>query len=217
MRRSMLLAAVLAGVCLCGVAGASPLAVTAKVGTLGYGGDVTVNLGPWFNVRAGYNTMSYEDETTLDEAEVEGRLDWQTIPLLLDWHPARSGFRISAGAVLNDNEITLSATPTQRIELDGREYRIDRLDGSITFDQVAWYFGIGYGDATAEDGHWHFACDFGVMYHGEPEVEATATASNARVQSALNAALAAEIATYQDDIDSFAFYPVIAVGVSLNF
>lgn len=193
------------------------MGITAKVGTLGVGGDLTMPLGGGLNLRGGYNWFSYDDTVSLNEADVDGKLDMNTIPLLLDWHCFGGGFRLSGGMVMNNNEIKLSTSPGTVLELEGQNFRVNSLDGSVTFDDYAPYAGFGYGNAVGRDGRWHFACDFGVLFQGDPKVDATATASNPSAQRALNQALQYEIDSYQDDIKGYAYWPVISVGLSCRF
>lgn len=205
-------------VSICSTAGARPVGITAKAGTLGLGADLTVGLvASRLNARAGINGFTYAREFEMEDADVEAELDWMTIPILLDWHPAGGGFRISSGPVINNNEISLSADPNVPIELEDKEYDIAGLDGAIAFDDASFYFGIGYGNAAASEGRWHFACDFGVMYHGEPDATASATAQNAAVQTELNNALAEEVEQFEEDARAFQFYPVVSMGVSFAF
>ena len=195
----------------------SIIGVTAKVGTLGVGADLTLNMGPYFNLRGGYNGIVLNQTVNLDEAKVDSELNWQTIPILLDWYPAGGGFRISAGAVINNNKIILSATPGDTIKLEGTDYEVESLDGEISFNQLSWYAGIGSGNAVGKDGRVHFACDFGVMFHGAPQAEATATAGSAALQAMLNADLQDELVKFEEDAKPFAFYPVISFGISFGF
>jgi len=200
-----------------GAFGAGGVGITPKVGTLGLGADVTLGVAPRLNLRAGYNGLAYDRDFSVDEAEVTGRLDWRTIPVLLDWHIFEGGFRLSAGGVLNNNEVSISADPTEPLEVQGAEYWIDSLDGKITFNPVGWYFGMGYGNAVGKEQRWHFACDFGVMYHGAPDVKAGATAADPLVQELLNQDLRQEVADFRADIKPYVWYPVISVGVSFKF
>lgn len=188
-----------------------------KVGTLGLGGDVTLNLGEKANLRGGINLFNYDKTLDLDEATVDGSIDWQTIPILLDWHPAASGFRLSGGIVLNDNEISMTASPNDTLEFQGNDYTVDSLDGQVTFNEVSPYLGIGYGDAVGSKGRFRFTCDFGLMFHGKPDVQLQATAQNQAVQSQLNKDLQAEKEEFQEDIDGFSLYPVVSVGFSFAF
>jgi hypothetical protein len=196
---------------------AGTLGAGLRIGTLGGGGDLTVNLGSKLNFRAGAGFFSYDDTVELDEATVDGELNLQTIPLLLDWHPAASGFRVSGGVVLNENEVDMSATPGDELNLQDRDFVVQGLDGRLTFDDVAPYLGIGYGDAVGDGGRVRFSCDFGLMYHGEPAVSATAVAQDPAVQDELNQALQAEVEEFEEDISGFVIYPVVNVGLSFAF
>jgi len=193
------------------------MGITAKVGTLGVGGDVTLTFGGDLNLRGGYNWFSYDHTADLNEAELDGTVEMGTFPILLDWHCFGGGFRLSGGVVVNNNEVKLTSQPGTVLELDGQPFRVDSVDGRVTFDDYAPYAGFGYGNALSKDGRWNFACDFGVLFQGEPKAEATAKASDPRAQSALDRALQAEIVDYQEDIKNFAYWPVISIGLSYRF
>ena len=59
--------------------------------------------------------------------------------------------------------------------------------------------------------------DLGVLYHGRPELEATATASNPDLQDAINSNLQVEVDEAEQDMRSFVVYPVISIGVAFTF
>ncbi len=194
--------------------------VTFKAGTLGYGGEMTVAVVPGLNLRTGMNVFNYERDTRLDTADVNGTLDLQTVPILIDWHPWRSGFRLSGGPVINNNKVDLSAPATFAFELGGRRFDIRSLDGLVTFNELSYYWGIGYGNAArgAGGGHIRFAFDCGIMYHGQPDVDASAVAEVPEVfQDALDRALREEVDEYEDDLSSFQMWPVISFGFSVVF
>ncbi len=194
-----------------------PWGVTVRVGTLGVGGDLVVRLGSYFNLRGGITYAIYETELSLDEADVAARFRWLTIPILLDCHPGAGDFRVSAGLVVNRNRISLSATPTQPIELDGIAFDIVTLNGKITFRDLAPYVGIGTGNAVYGNSRVRFACDFGVLFHGPPDVTAEALATHSSYQQALNVALQNEVDELETKIKGLQYYPVLSLGLSLRF
>jgi hypothetical protein len=199
---------------------AEGVAVGAKIGTLGLGAEVTVGLFEEVNARIGFNTGSYErNGEKLDDAEVDAELKLQTVPVLLDWHPGAGGFRVSAGAVLNNNEVDLSVSEGVTVELQGVDFVLSELNGKVEFDSLSYYFGIGYGNAASDDGGLGFILDVGVMYHGEPEGSATAVSAipDPRVQQEVDRRLAAEVAKFNDDAKNFVVYPVISIGLSYGF
>jgi hypothetical protein len=203
-------------------------AVGVKVGTLGIGVEGTVGLDEKFNLRVGGNFASVDlsdmiDDDDLDEdsvvsaEDIQLELDLETLAAMLDWHVWGGGFRLTAGGMLNNNEMTVSADTDEKVEIGDSSYSVDALAGSVSFTQVAPYFGIGYGDAIDEDGHFTFAFDLGVMLQGNPEVEITATASDPTLQAALNADIASEIEEIEDDTEGLSLYPVISIGLAYRF
>ena len=118
---------------------AAAIGISPKIGTLGYGGDLTVNLGSILNLRLGYNTYNLDYDVDMDEADVDGTLELETIPILLDIHPGGGAFRISLGVIRNNNEISISADPTEPLEREGTPDAINRLNGTDTFDETSYY------------------------------------------------------------------------------
>jgi hypothetical protein len=195
-----------------------PLGLGVKVGTLGFGADMTMGLTSILNLRAGMNYGKFDVNVVLDEADVEGHLRWMTVPLLLDIHPAAGGFRLSLGGMVNRNKVSLSADPTEPIELEGTDYDITSLDGEIRFAEFSPYVGIGYGNAVGKDGRVHFSCDFGILYHGAPKVTARAVSTlPGEWQARLDEDLQKEVDDFEDDISGFRYYPLISLGFSVAF
>ena len=202
---------------LAGPVSAMGVGVSAKAGTLGLGADLTIGLCDYLGIRGTINGLTYNYNEAFDEANIDADLQLLTYGAILDWHVFGGGFRISIGALVNDNRIDLSADPNEPLELDGVSYDIASFTGTVAFDEIAPYVGFGYGNAAGDDGRWHFSCDFGVLYQGDPQVSAMAVAKNPVIQSALDAAVENERADIEDDISYGGWYPVIAVGVSFRF
>lgn len=196
---------------------AGGVGVTAKIGTLGAGLEATVGVNDYLGFRFGVNALSLNPSSSRDEGKITTDLEWLSYGALVDLHPFGSGFRISGGGLVNKNKFKLKADLTKSVELDGRQYYLDDLQGEVTFDELAPYVGIGYGNAVGADGRWHFSCDFGVMFQGSPKINATATSSDPALQPAVDEALNRELDDIRDDADAFQLYPVISVGVSCRF
>ena len=196
---------------------AGGVGLTVKVGTLGGGLEATVGAGDYLGFRFGVNMMSAGPSFSVDEGSIQTDMDWLSYGALVDLHVFGGGFRVSGGALINKNKFNMTADLTESVSLDGQEYSLSDLNGQVTFNELAPYVGIGYGNAVGADGRWHFACDFGVMFQGEPKVAASATASDPALQPYVDDALAKEVADIQDDASVFQFYPVISVGVSYGF
>jgi len=196
---------------------AAGIGVTPKIGTLGYGADVTVGLAPQLNARAGFNTFNYEITRNEDSTELTAKIDFQNIPLLLDWHPWAGAFRVSAGVVVNNNKVLLSAKPGDHVDFNDIGYYVESASGKISFKQLSPYLGIGTGNAADASSPVHFAVDFGVLFQGAPKIELSAVAADPALQSELDDSVVAEQKKLEDDTSAFTIYPVIALGVSFTF
>lgn len=196
---------------------AGGVGLTVKVGTLGGGLEATVGANDYLGFRFGVNMMSAGPSISRDEGTITTDLDWLSYGALVDLHVFGSGFRVTGGGLINKNKFKLKADLTDSVSLDGQDYYLSDLSGQVTFSELAPYFGIGYGNAVGADGNWHFACDFGIMFQGEPKVAASATASNPSIQPYVDDALSREVAKIQDDASAFKYYPVISIGVSYKF
>ncbi len=199
-------------------------AVGVKVGTLGLGAEATLPLGEKTNLRIGVNGASIDlsgfaetDDEIEGATDIELTLDLSTVAALLDWHCFDGGFRLTGGAMLNKNEAVMDASLDESVEIGDAAYLVSALDGTVSFGDIAPYVGIGYGNAVDEEGRFTFAFDLGVMFQGSAEVEITATAANAALQAALNADLAKEAQTIEDDVEGITLYPVISIGFAYSF
>lgn len=200
---------------------APALGATLKAGTPGIGGDLTLGLHPKFNTRLGFNVfgLSLASSETNDEGvteELQADLKWLTIPVFLDWHPWESGMRFSLGAMINKNRIDIS-NDTASVEINEVEYAVESVEGKISFNTLSPYLGIGYGNAADTNGHWHFACDVGVMFQGAPQVDFSGVATNPAQQADLDADLDEESSTWEEDFKVFTMYPIVSLGVSYTF
>ena len=205
--------------CAMGCADSRGLAVSGKVGTLGLGGDLTAGITSNVNARVGINAGSLGFQGSPQDVEYDVDLDFLSFPALLDWHIFDDSFRISAGVLINQNEIGLLALPTTSVIIGGTEYtpaEIGTLSGGVDFEPVAPYIGIGWGNALDPDKKWGFTCDFGVAYTGSPNVAVSASGSLAS-DPAFQADLAREVNDIEDKLSNYKFYPVISVGLFYRF
>ncbi|MCK4840955.1 MAG: hypothetical protein KAT04_03620 [Methylococcales bacterium] len=200
--------------------------LTAKVGTLGGGLDLTI---PTFveeiNLRAGIAGAYFDGSGTVSDIDYDASLRLLSGTLLGDYHPFNNGFRLSGGMVINGNEVTLEGQPSAgtSFTFNNTTYTaasIGSVDAEVDFNAVAPYLGIGYGNAIGTDGNFHFAFDLGVMYQGSPNVSLTATcgaALPAAQCASLQADVRAEETDLEAELDDFKFYPVVSFGVSYHF
>ena len=195
------------------------LAVGAKGGTLGGGLEGTVKVHDQFNTRIGVSGFNFDYDGTEDDVEYDFELKFFTVSAIVDWFPFSNNFRLSTGFMFNGNEITASAKGAADYTLGDVTYtsgQVGTLNGSIDFNELAPYLGIGYGNPFGSDGNWMLTLDLGVLFQGSPDVNLSADGLLANDSTFLSD-LQREEDNLEDDISAFKFYPVIALGVTYKF
>ncbi len=197
----------------------SRIAIGAKAGTLGGGLEGAVKIVDNFNTRVGFNLFEFDYDGTESDVEYDFELKLLTFSALADWFPFSNNFRLSAGFMINENEINSSAKSSTDYTIGDTTYtanQVGTLKGNIGFNDIAPYIGIGYGNPFGDNGDWCLTFDLGVIYQGSPEVDLTADGLLAS-DASFTADIKKEEDDLQDDISGFKFYPVIAIGVTYHF
>jgi len=220
-RTGIVLLAAAAFLATCGNARATfeELAISAKAGTLGLGGDLTTDLLPQVNLRAGVQWLDFGFDAQLGDVDYELSLDFLNPLILVDWFPFAGSFRISGGILFNGTDIQLEARSQESIEIDDVSYNaneIGTLRGDVEYRPVAPYIGIGWGNHLDRGGRWGLATDFGVAFTGSPDIDLRATGPIA-ADPTFQAHLAQEEKDIQDELDAFKFYPVLSISLFYHF
>lgn len=198
----------------------SPVAVGAKIGTLGGQVEITGNFSTYLKGRVAAGYLPWDYDVTVDDVDYDFNIKLASASLLLDLHPFAGGFRITAGAVFNSNDFSGSGqlSPLQWYNIGGYTFPgalVNRIDADVDFNTLAPYIGLGYSNAFTADGSWSFEFDAGVMYWGSPEV--TLGSPNSSLVPGLSQALKDEAQKLEDELENFKFYPVVSVGVAYSF
>jgi len=199
-----------------GAANAQSWGIAPHIGTLGVGVDVAVSLDSHVGARGGFNFYPFDIKVTASDVEYKVSVSSPMLTALLDFYVA-GGFRISGGLLFSSDDIGLSGTPTEPVEIGDGIYdpsEIGTATGIITRNTLSPYLGIGFGNAaTSKIG---FFFDLGVGYHGSPTIAIEVDgpiASDPIFQTELER----EVQELQDDIQGYRFYPVATVGFSVGF
>ena len=193
---------------------AAKLGVGLRAGTQGAGAELGVGVSERFSVRAGY--YSWDLSTDYEETDVvyDAGVQLGGMGLIADFHPFKNGFHLSAGVFSNENEISISATPTTSLDIGGTTYtpaEIGTLSGRISFNSTAPYFGLGWGRINGEK-RVGLLFDLGILRQGRGRVDLT---SSTGLISLVD--LQAEISEIEADIEHFEFWPVASVGLAIRF
>lgn len=205
---------------------AEGLALSGKVGTLGYGADLSAGNNK-ISGRLGLNKFNYKYNGNTNSMNFDFNLKLQTISVLADWYPFEGGFRISGGIFSNKNKIELNAIPGA-----GATYTINNvaypastavssMQGRVTFNSAAPYLGFGWGNPVAKDKGWGMVSDVGALFQGNPKYSLTAVCGPALTApqcATLQADVAAEQAKQQATLnDNFKIWPVVSIGLTYQW
>jgi hypothetical protein len=137
----------------------------------------------------------------------------QIISALADYYYTDSlNSRLSFGLMHNqsNDNIVASESSLGGYTINNSYYaasQVSKLTGTIKYNSVAPYIGLGWGNPLATDKKWGFMFDLGVMYQGKPTVTLNATGS----ASNLNADLTEEQNTIKNN--SLEWAPLMALGI----
>ena len=186
-------------------------ALSAGFGSLGLGLQLHKSLLHKLNARIGVNTFSIGKDGILEDSDVTYNADLKlsSVAALFDWHPSAGGFRLSFGMIINKNKAELLVQPSKTFTVGGTTYtpaEIGSLTGTVEFNRLAPYFGIGWGNSVGHNKRAGVVFDIGTIYHNSPQVRMKATG--------FIAPTAEQAPDVQDDIKDFRFYPVITLGLT---
>jgi len=201
------------------------IGVTGKAGTTGLGGDVTVPIvDGLINARFGYNNMSFINHAE----EVSGvnysiATDFNSVPLLVDFHPFHGGFRLSGGIYYLKHNFDAIARPGTDIRI-GNTVVTAATAGQIKADiqlgqDFAPYLGLGWGNA-ADSGFLPFgigvSIDVGVLYQGKSEVSLSQS-GNTAAGTIPQADLVLEAQSLENSLNEVKWFPVATIGFHIAF
>ena len=150
---------------------------TGKIGTLGYGAELSLGMSDSITARAGFNTYVYKYNSNSSALNYDVKLRLKTASAIVDWYPTEGGYHISGGFFYNRNIGSFWANPS------GGNYTINSvtyaassvgsLKGTMTFNKVAPYIGMGWGNPVARDKGWGLVTDMGILFQGKPSTRAS--------------------------------------------
>lgn len=217
------LAAVVSIVSASAMAAPGDQGVYVDVGTLGAGLGYQYSVTNSIAIRGGVNFAKYNYNTTSKGMNYDGNLKFFSVEAVADYYPfSGSGFRLTGGALLNKNKVSLKATPdsTGNIVINDVTYTTNagaeaNLEGKFNKDNISPYVGIGWTTGANKADGMHFKFDLGAAYQ-KPSAKLTVTGVNDPTGT-LEADRAAAEAELQRDMDRAKFYPVVKLGMVYVF
>lgn len=209
----------------CGLLLASPLAVgaswsnvgvTGGVGTLGFNVGGTYKFNDFLAVGGSLNRYSYGRNADYKGVNYNASLQFSSEILYVNVYPFGGGFHLTGGWVHNGNSLSMAGRPDQNgnYTFNGNTYtaqQVGTATAGLGFRSNATYLGIGWGG----NGKWGMTFDIGAMNQGAPtfNLNVSGAAGNPQLQSDVNQ----QRASIQNDVNSFTWYPQVALGFYFHF
>jgi hypothetical protein len=194
----------------------SGMSLTGKIGTLGYGAELNFGISDSFSTRVGLNDYTYKHNANSSMLNYDFKLQLQTVSALADWYPFAGSFRTSGGFLYNNNKVGFVANPTGgNYIINGVTYsstQIASLQGTMKFNKVAPYIGIGWGNPVAKNEGWGLVSDIGVLYQSKPTIDLVVTCA-AACPAQIQTDASAENTKLQNDFSGFRWWPVVSIGI----
>ncbi len=197
---------------------AQNISMALKASTLGVGLEAQKTFSDSFGGRIGINYFTYDYDGTKDDIDYNLDLNLLSVSALLDWHPFQGSFRISGGALYNGNDIDMDAKTATSYQIGDISYSssdIGNLTGTVDFNDIAPYLGIGWDTTFGKSKKFGFLLELGAIYQGTPKVDLSISGPIA-TQAFLND-LQAEEDNLKKDLENFEYYPVLAVGFNYRY
>ncbi len=197
------------------------LSLAFRFGTLGFGAELNKLLMSHLGIRVGGNYFKWS--TTKDNSGItyDASAKLHAFSALVDLYPgARGKFHLTGGIMTNPVTVSGTGVPEASgvFTINGNTYtsaQVGTLNGEVKYPDVGGYVGLGFGTPARKGGPLEFLFDIGAVI-GEAKVGLTAT--GAAPGSPLEADLAAQAKTTQDDLDKYAkVWPVLSFGLAYRF
>lgn len=208
-----------------------PAAVSAEIGTLGYGANIAWGLNETTELTAGWN--GYNDDGTKDLDASDSWINWGKVlgdgwgnfegdmrydidasnPYIgVNLRPWATNFTVGTGILVPDNKIKASLAPTgasARVKIDGETFIINNgetVDVKIeNKNKLAPYLTVGYRPNINQN--WGLFGELGAAYMGKMKADVKSSAND----------VALEEAAKKEIEDDNIWYPIVKAGVTYRF
>lgn len=208
-----------------------PAAVSAEVGTLGYGANIGWALNDKTELQAGWAGGDVADlfggDFDANDVNYDVDSDFSNPYMGVQLRPAGNWFTMGAGIIVPDNEINVTANSEGGFyKIDGNKYKADdlgTLTGSVDHrNKLAPYGTIGFRPNI--NNHWGVFGEIGAAYLGKTDATVRTTSGKTDVElengdsSGLSAAqVAAKAQNELEDKNYIEWLPIVKLGATYRF
>lgn len=207
-----------------------PAAISAEVGTLGYGANVAWGLNEKTELQAGWAGGDVADlfggDFDANDVNYEVESDFSNPYLGVQLRPASNWFTMGAGIIVPDNDITVTANPEGGVyKVQGKEFdanTVGALKGTVDHrNKLAPYATIGFRPNI--NNNWGVFGELGGAYLGKTNADIRAVNADTLVTSkdgevtTTAGGVANAAAKEIEDKDYAEWLPIVKVGATYRF
>ncbi|MCS7052930.1 MAG: hypothetical protein NZM09_04260 [Ignavibacterium sp.] len=192
-------------------------AAALKLSTTGITAEAIRSFSPNFNARLGFSFFSYSVNGgggTGDDYSFDAKLGLFSISALADYFPFERGLKLTAGFVVNLNKFEANMKPARSYTVGGDVYTpalLGTMNANISFNKIAPYIGIGFGNPTAGSKGLGFSFDIGTIYQGPPKAKLSASGLIEPSASP------EQQKKFEENLSWFKWFPVFSFGLTYKF
>lgn len=196
------------------------IGVNVKAGTLGAGVELSKGFSDKLSVGLAFNSYNLKTTDTTNQVDYDYEFKLQTVGLLANYHPFSGIFHMTAGVLVNNNELSLTGKPTagSTYTINGASYtaaEVGSLTGKLTFSKTAPYLGLGWG--SRPNGSFGLTADIGALYQNSPKLALSSSGGALSSDPTFLSRLEAERVTAESELSDFKWYPVVSLGLYFRF
>ena len=220
-----------------------PAAVSAEIGTLGYGANIAWGLNETTELTAGWNGFSDDGTKDLDasdswinwgkalgdgwgnfQGDMKYDADFSNPYLGVNLRPWANNFTIGTGILVPDNELKATLTPKTpdaNVKINGTRYNITEgatVEAKVeNRNKLAPYLTVGYRPNINQN--WGVFGEIGAAYMGKMDADVQVTEGDVRVDGNLigNDNEQFEKAAREDIQKDNVWYPMVKAGLTYRF
>lgn len=202
----------------------NPAAISAEVGTLGYGANIGWALNDKTELVAGWaggDIGDLKDTIEIEDVEYDLETDSSNPYLGVNLRPAGNWFTVGVGTIFGDNEITLKkqATETKPVKINGNTYYGNIEASAENKNTMNPYLTIGFRPNITNN--FGVFGEIGAAYTGGLKVTDAKTrvldTNGEEITKFDNNRLKSDLQQDLDDSDYSDWYPIAKIGATYRF
>lgn len=193
-------------------------AITA--GSLGIGPELGVRFSDHLGIRGSATFLGISPSVESDDETYDGNFRLRSYGAMVDVYPFGGAFRISGGARINRNRVTVGLTPgaDEEVTIGGVDYSgadVGRLSGRAQPNKFSPALTLGWAGSNRKG--FFFGTELGVLFQGAFKLDSFQASGALRDDPDFRAALEEERLSLQRDVDKVKVWPIAQASLGWRF